>query len=64
MRWQKRLKIVSLSIGAMFLAIQFVHVEQINPPVTGEIQAPEEVMQILRKACYDCHSNETVWPWY
>tara|TARA_B100000579_G_C22462735_1_gene679697 strand:+ start:562 stop:696 length:135 start_codon:yes stop_codon:yes gene_type:complete len=44
MRWQKRLKIVSLSIGAMFLAIQFVHVEQINPPVTGEIQAPEEVM--------------------
>ena len=64
MRWQKRLKIVSLSIGAIFLAIQFVPVEQINPPVTGEIQAPEEVMQILRKACYDCHSNETVWPWY
>ena len=64
MRWQKRLKIVWLSIGAIFLAIQFVPVEQINPPVTGEIQAPEEVMQILRKACYDCHSNETVWPWY
>jgi hypothetical protein len=21
-------------------------------------------MAILRRACFDCHSNETVWPWY
>lgn len=23
-----------------------------------------EVYNILKTACYDCHSNETVWPWY
>jgi hypothetical protein len=25
---------------------------------------PGEVQSILRRACYDCHSNETQWPWY
>lgn len=25
---------------------------------------PENVQQILTKACYDCHSNHTVYPWY
>jgi hypothetical protein len=39
-------------------------VERTNPPVTGEIKAPEKVMAILRTSCYDCHSNETRWPWY
>ena len=27
-------------------------------------QIPDDVMQVLRAACYDCHSNETSWPWY
>lgn len=35
-----------------------------NPPATAEIQAAPEVMTILRRSCYDCHSNETEWPWY
>jgi hypothetical protein len=21
-------------------------------------------MEVLRSSCYDCHSNETRWPWY
>jgi hypothetical protein len=25
---------------------------------------PVEVRSIMRRACYDCHSNETIWPWY
>ena len=32
--------------------------------LTGEIDAPARVKEILRRSCYDCHSNETVWPWY
>ncbi len=44
--------------------IQFVPVDRSNPPVTGEISANDPVMEILRSSCYDCHSNETVWPWY
>lgn len=25
---------------------------------------PDSVMTVLRAACYDCHSNRTVYPWY
>jgi hypothetical protein len=35
-----------------------------NPPVGEEVSAPPEVRRILQTSCYDCHSNETVWPWY
>jgi hypothetical protein len=47
-----------------FIGIQFVDTPLTNPPVTGEIDAPVEIKNILKPACYDCHSNETVWPWY
>lgn len=45
-------------------AMQLVTFERTNPPVTSEIRAAPEVTSVLRRACYDCHSNETVWPWY
>lgn len=48
----------------ILLAAQLVRCEQTNPPVTAEIQAPPEVAAVFRRACYDCHSHETVWPWY
>jgi hypothetical protein len=51
-------------LAALFLAIQLVPVSRTNPPVTTEVVAPPEVRAILRGACYDCHSNETRWPWY
>ena len=47
-----------------FIGIQFIDVEKTNPPVKGDIDAPQEVKTILKKSCYDCHSNETKWPWY
>jgi hypothetical protein len=47
-----------------FVFIQFVPIDRSNPPVTAEIPAPPEVKIILKRACYDCHSNETVWSWY
>lgn len=46
------------------VAIQFVPVDRDNPPVDFEIEAPDDVHAVLRRACYDCHSNETRWPWY
>ena len=49
---------------AVFLLIQLVPVERSNPPVLGELTAPDPVMEVLRGSCYDCHSNETIWPWY
>ncbi len=51
-------------LAAVFVLIQFVPVDRTNPPVESEIPAPEAVRAVLRRACYDCHSNETTWPWY
>lgn len=48
----------------LLLGAQLVPVERSNPPVRSEIDAPGDVAPILRKACYNCHSNETDWPWY
>ena len=42
----------------------------VNPPVLpnlsmeATLQPPPRVARMLRRACYDCHSNETRWPWY
>lgn len=44
--------------------IQFVPVAETNPPAEGDVETSPELKTVLRRACYDCHSNETVWPWY
>jgi hypothetical protein len=53
-----------IGLPLVFVAIQFVPVQRTNPPVETEVTAPPDVRAVLRRACYDCHSNETVWPWY
>jgi hypothetical protein len=53
-----------LGIAVVLVAVQFVPVTRSNPPVETEVPAPPEVHAVLRRACYDCHSNQTVWPWY
>jgi cytochrome c551/c552 len=53
-------------IGAIgFIAIQFVPVDKTNPPVVNEPRWDSPQTQALaERACYDCHSNQTKWPWY
>lgn len=51
-------------LAIVLVAIQFVPVDRTNPPVETEVPATPEVRAVLRRACFDCHSNETVWPWY
>jgi len=53
-----------LSTAAVVIAIQLVPIRRTNPAVTSDILASGEVHAILKRACYDCHSNETRWPWY
>jgi hypothetical protein len=57
---------VKIALGALvvFGAMQLVRFDRTNPPVTADLRAPPPVLGVLRRACYDCHSNETVWPWY
>ena len=52
--------IVSWSIVLLIL-MQFVPLKRINPPVVSDIQLPCLIKSSMKKACYDCHSNETRW---
>ncbi len=62
------MKKVLLSIGVLvivaFGVIQLIPVDRSNPPVEADIPTSPAVKTILKRACYDCHSNETVWPSY
>ena len=60
----RKLKWILLGFAIFVMLIQFFPVDRSNPPVEQEITAPENVKTILRQSCYDCHSNETEWPWY
>jgi hypothetical protein len=61
----RRLLVTSgLMLSGLALAIQLVPVDRSNPPVTADLAAPPAVDAVLRASCYDCHSNETRWPWY
>jgi hypothetical protein len=60
----KRVLWIAVAVLAVFGGIQFVPTTRTNPPVQSDVTAPAAVKAILRDACYDCHSNETRWPWY
>jgi hypothetical protein len=60
----RRREIVALAGAGALLFAQLARPARENPPVPGDIAAPITVRATLRQACYDCHSNETVWPWY
>lgn len=65
--FKKIFTIVSVSSGIALALIQFIpsSFSRMNPPVTGEPawNAPSTRATFM-KACGDCHSNESVFPWY
>ena len=62
-----RVVLVLVFLGA---AAQFIRPERTNPPVDqaqtleAVAKVPASLAPVLRRSCYDCHSNETRWPWY
>jgi len=66
----KALKWSAVAVAVLFTGAQFVRPAKTNPPVDqsraaqAHLQMTGEVEAVLRRACYDCHSNETRWPWY
>lgn len=62
----KKVRIILVIVLSLFIIIQFIPVDRTNPKsdVNLKISAPPEVMSILQKSCFDCHSNETNWPVY
>jgi cytochrome c551/c552 len=63
-----RTLLILVGIGlALFLLIQLIPYgrNHTNPPVTGEpAWDSPATRELAMRACFDCHSNETVWPWY
>jgi hypothetical protein len=63
-RWRSR---VAVGILACLLAIQLVPYgrDHVNPPTISEPRWDSPATRALAKrACFDCHSNETEWPAY
>jgi hypothetical protein len=64
------LKYAVFVLVLLFVGIQFIQPDRTNPPVdpssTFEAVAKPgpEVASLVRRACYDCHSHSTAWPWY
>ena len=58
--------------GLLFVVVVFIGIQLVpygrqhaNPPVRSEPPWDSvETRSLAAKACFDCHSNETVWPWY
>ena len=61
----KVLKTTGYIIILVLIVIQFVPVDRSNPPATHNVKWDSPQTQtIFKKACGDCHSHETEWPWY
>ena len=64
-------KNIFLAIAALAILIQFFPAPAKSNPATdpartfaAAMKPPRPVQEILTRACADCHSNETKWPWY
>jgi hypothetical protein len=66
----KRLKQAALVLVAVIAAIQFVRPDRANPPtdpsrtIRSHRTTTSGLAAVLDRSCADCHSNDTVWPWY
>lgn len=66
----KTRKWIALALLATGVGMQFIRGEKTNPPtdptqtVFAKTAVPDDVTAILKRACWDCHSNETEWHWY
>jgi hypothetical protein len=61
---KKYVRYALIALVAFLVVAQLIPLNRDNPPVTAEIDAPKEVKDILKRSCYDCHSNQVVYPWY
>ena len=54
----------------VFLGIQFIPTvrnessEVLPVDFIQTFNAPDDIKRLLQTSCYDCHSNNTIYPWY
>jgi hypothetical protein len=67
---KRRLRTSALALLVGLAAAQLIQPNTVNPPVDparslwNDQHVDPRVAGILRRACADCHSHETAWPWY
>jgi hypothetical protein len=66
----KSIKKILLATGIIFISIQFIqpvrnkNEQVLNTDISKMLVVSDSVQTILKNACYDCHSNNTDYPWY
>ena len=61
---------ILLGLLLVFIVIQFIRPiknsggEILATDITRTIEVPDNVLNVFKKSCYDCHSNDTRYPWY
>lgn len=66
----KGIKKILLGLLAIIIIIQFFQParnkngQAMPNDISKIVVVPADVQGILKKACYDCHSNNTAYPWY
>ena len=64
------LKLAVIVFAGAFLAAQLTRSEPVNPPteanrtIQAQMGTAAALPGVLDRACRDCHSNQTAWPWY
>jgi hypothetical protein len=67
---KKVLKVILIVLVIAFIIIQFFRPKKNSGEeiaanqITAAYKVPDNVQQILKVSCYDCHSNHTHYPWY
>ena len=67
---KKVIKVILIVLLIAFIVIQFFRPEKnlgeeiASDQIAAVQNVPENVQQILKVSCYDCHSNTTHYPWY
>jgi hypothetical protein len=57
--------LIGLIVGGILIQFLPYGHDHTNPPVTAEPQWDSpQTRDLVTRACYDCHSNQTTWPWY
>ena len=63
-------KKILITLAILLVIIQFIHPEKNKAPgrqanaLATLITVPDNIKNIFAKACNDCHSNNTRYPWY
>ena len=64
---KKKIWMTVIILGILLVIFVFLPIgrDHTNPPVVQEPNWDSpQTRELAKRACFDCHSNETVWPWY